>query len=124
MELEKLDIDSVTETLSILKGKWKIPIIATLSISQKARFTDLLNQIEGIGTKMLSKELKTLEESELIKRTVKDSKPVTIEYELTLYGETLQALIIEMSKWGNRHRNRLKGINPHSDIQHFLTIDI
>ena len=67
----------------------------------------LQREVEGIGAKMLSKELRDLEINELVKRTVYDTKPVTVEYELTEYGKTLQYIIKEMSKWGARHRERI-----------------
>jgi len=100
---------SVHDTLDILGGKWKISIISSLSINGKRRFMELQRDIEGIGAKMLSKELKELEINELVIRTVYDTKPVTVEYELTEYGNTLQTIINELSKWGIQHRKRITG---------------
>ena len=100
---------SVHDTLDILSGKWKISIISSLSINGKRRFMELQRDVEGIGAKMLSKELKELEINELLVRTVYDTKPVTVEYELTPYGKTLQAIIYEMSIWGIQHRKRITG---------------
>lgn len=119
-----LDLDAINQTLEIIKGKWKIPIITALSLSGKARFSDLLKNIEGIGSKMLSKELKSLESNELINRIVLDTSPVTVVYELTRYGQTLDAILLEMSKWGTLHNQQVKGVNPNSEINHFLTFDI
>jgi DNA-binding HxlR family transcriptional regulator len=45
--------------------------------------------------------------NELVKRTVYDTKPVTVEYEITSYGKTLEAIIKEMAKWGQQHRKRI-----------------
>lgn len=97
---------AIHDTLDMLSGKWKIAIIGSLSFGKK-RFMELQREVEGIGSKMLSKELRDLEINELVKRTVYDTKPVTVEYELTDYGKTLQSIINEMHKWGTQHRKRI-----------------
>lgn len=99
---------SVRDVLDLLNGKWKIPIIVVL-LTGPQRFNELKDEIEGISAKMLSKELKDLEVNELIKREVHDTMPVTVEYSITDYGETLEDVIIEMSRWGQEHRNRIMG---------------
>lgn len=53
---------------------------------------------------MLSKELKELEMDLLIKRTVLDTQPITVEYQLTEYGWTLQTIIKSLTQWGKEHR--------------------
>jgi len=99
-------IRAIHNTLDILNGKWKIAIIGSLSFGKK-RFMELQREVEGIGSKMLSKELRDLEINELVKRTVFDTKPVTVQYELTDYGKTLQSIIKEMADWGKNHRKRI-----------------
>jgi DNA-binding HxlR family transcriptional regulator len=96
----------VQDALDILSGKWKLPIIISLSFGKK-RFKQIQREIEGITPKMLSKELKELEINELAERHVYDTSPVTVEYELTPYGKTLQPLISELYAWGNKHRKRI-----------------
>jgi len=64
-------------------------------------------EVKGIGSKMLSKELQELEVNGLVKRTVLNTKPVMIEYEITEYGQTLNPIINEMSTWGIQHRQRI-----------------
>ena len=97
---------AIHDTLDLLSGKWKIAIIGSLNFGRR-RFMELQREVEGIGSKMLSKELRDLEMNELVKRTVHNTKPVTVEYELTAYGETLQGIINEMAKWGHIHRKRI-----------------
>jgi DNA-binding HxlR family transcriptional regulator len=63
--------------------------------------------VHGITDKMLSKELRELEMNELVKRTVYDTVPVTVEYSMTSYGETLEKLIDELQAWGTLHRKRI-----------------
>lgn len=102
----KAKLRSVQDTLDILGGKWKISIISALSFDKK-RFMELQREVEGIGAKMLSKELRELEINELVTRTVYNTKPVTVEYELTEYGKTLQGIIGAMMQWGENHRRRI-----------------
>jgi DNA-binding HxlR family transcriptional regulator len=104
----KGQLRAIHDTLDLLSGKWKISIISSLSFNGKRRFMELQREVEGIGAKMLSKELRELELNELLVRTVYDTKPVTVEYELTPYGRTLHAVINEMAKWGHQHRKRIK----------------
>jgi DNA-binding HxlR family transcriptional regulator len=101
----------INDTLDILSGKWKVMIIASLAAFGKKRYMELQRLVAGIGSKMLSKELQELELNGLITRTVLDTKPVTVEYELTEYGRTLKPIIDEMGSWGREHRERvIKGI--------------
>lgn len=103
----KVYLNAVQDTLDILKGKWKITIISCLSFG-KRRFLELQREIGGIGAKMLSKELQDLEMNGLISRTVCDTKPITVEYELSDYGRTLQGIIDEMVDWGKKHREKIQ----------------
>lgn len=98
----------VKDALDILSGKWKLPIIISLTFGKK-RFKQIQREIPGITPKMLSKELKELEMNELAERHVYDSVPVTVEYELTPYGRTLKPLIEELHVWGAKHRKRIIG---------------
>lgn len=104
----KVYLRAVHDTLDMLQGKWKIGIIGSLHFGKK-RFMELQREVTGIGAKMLSKELRDLEMNELVKRTVYNTKPVTVEYELTPYGQTLENIIHEMVKWGIEHRKRIVG---------------
>lgn len=98
---------AIHDTMDLLSGKWKVAIIGYLHTMGKCRFMQLQRNIEGIGAKMLSKELKDLEINELVTRTVLHTRPVTVEYELTDYGKTLQNIINELCSWGFKHRERI-----------------
>jgi len=102
---------AIADTMDILNGKWKIRIIGMLSFGP-SRFIELKNRVEGIAAKMLSKELQDLETNGLITRTVKSTKPITVEYELTSYGHSLKPVIDGIASWGMEHRktviNRIK----------------
>ena len=96
----------VRDALDILSGKWKLPIIISLSFGNK-RFSEMGKEIPNITDKMLSKELRDLEQNQLVKRTVYDSIPVVVEYSMTDYGRTLQNVIRALSEWGTVHRKRI-----------------
>ena len=98
----------INDALDILRGKWKIRIITVLYFGKK-RFMELQREIEGITARMLSKELRDLELNELVVRTVHNTVPVTVEYELTEYGESLEKVIGELKNWGIKHRKRIIG---------------
>jgi DNA-binding HxlR family transcriptional regulator len=72
------------------------------------RFRELQKTLVTITPKVLSKELKELELNEFITRTVYDTTPVTVEYELTGYSRTLDRILKEMREWGIQHRQRMK----------------
>ncbi len=98
----------VRDALDILSGKWKLPIIISLSFGNK-RFTQMAKEIPNITDKMLSKDLRDLEMNQLIKRTVYDSVPVVVEYSMTGYGQSLEKVIEELRSWGTQHRKRITG---------------
>ncbi len=98
-------ITGIRDTMEVLSGKWKYHILGTLMQGDKLRFMDLLREVGGIGTKMLSKELHDLEMNHLISRTVLDTKPVTVEYQITDFGANLEPIIDEIAKWGIAYRN-------------------
>jgi DNA-binding HxlR family transcriptional regulator len=98
---------AINDSMELLSGKWKIKIIGVLLHKGTLRFMDLLREVDGIGAKMLSKELQELEMNELVKRTVCNTKPITVEYEITEYGKTMKAMISEIIHWGTEHRKRI-----------------
>lgn len=64
--------------------------------------------IRGISAKMLSKELRDLEMNKLVKRTVRATKPVTVDYTITEHGKTFIPVMESMIKWGVKHRKFIK----------------
>ena len=97
---------AIRDTMDVLNGKWKIAIIGSLTFGEK-RFMELQRDVDGITAKMLSKELKDLEINKLVKRTVFDTKPVTVEYRLTEHGKSLEKIIEELVRWGILHREKI-----------------
>ena len=103
-----LTILAIHDVMDLLNGKWKVSIIACLCY-QKMRYSELLREVKGISGRMLSRELKELEMNQLITRTVLNTQPVTVEYEITQYGSTLKKLISTIAEWGIQHRKRIIG---------------
>ncbi|MFY8111325.1 helix-turn-helix domain-containing protein [Flavobacterium sp.] len=96
------------DTLEVIQGKWRIPIIISLTYGNK-RFGEIQRDIADISPKMLSQELKSLEMNKIIKRTLHDTMPVTTEYSLTPLGLSMNNLLDEMLKWGIHFRNEVVG---------------
>jgi DNA-binding HxlR family transcriptional regulator len=96
-------MQSVQNTMEVLGGKWKIKILTILYFGN-THFMELQRRVTGIGSKMLSQELRDLELHGLVKRTVQDTRPITVEYEMTPYGATLKEIIEAMEMWGRKHR--------------------
>jgi len=105
----KKEIMAVHDAMDVLNGKWKISIISSICYYNKRRFSDILNDVDGISNKMLSKELKELEMNKLISRTVLDTQPISVQYQLTEYGMTLKTIINNLSDWGVAHRKLVTG---------------
>jgi DNA-binding HxlR family transcriptional regulator len=98
----------IRDCLDIISGKWKLPILGALTHSKK-RFKEMEREIQGITPRMLSKELRELELNQLVSRKVYDTKPVTVEYELSPYGKSLDKVLGAMKEWGLQHRKRIIG---------------
>lgn len=96
---------AINDAMNVLNGKWKLPIIGSLLYGKK-RFKELEREIPKITPRMLSKELKDLEMNGIVSRTVYDSIPVTVEYELTKSGHSLNSVLEIMVEWGLQHRKR------------------
>ncbi len=95
------------DAMEVLSGKWKLPLLTTLLFGGPQRFSDLLREVDGIGAKMLSKELQDLEAHHLVSRKVLQTKPITVEYEITPYGRSLENLVVEIIAWGLDHRHTI-----------------
>ncbi|WP_114750024.1 winged helix-turn-helix transcriptional regulator [Pleomorphovibrio marinus] len=96
----------VRDALDVINGKWKLPIIISVMVGNK-RFTDIQNSIPGITPKVLAKELKDLEEHQLIKRKVIDDFPVKILYLPDIHANTLIPIIDALKDWGLKHREKV-----------------
>lgn len=89
-------------TLSVIGGKWKLLIL--WHVKQKPmRFNQLMREMDGITQKMLTQQLRELEEDGLISRKIFAEIPPHVEYSLTKYGKSLDTVLSEMCMWGEKH---------------------
>lgn len=98
----------IRDALDVINGKWKMMIIVSIMHGNK-RFREIERSIPKITSKVLAKELKDLEQHKIIKRTVYDDYPVTVEYTATEYSNSLEKVITELYKWGVNHRRKIIG---------------
>ena len=108
-----LRMQAISDAMSILSGKWKFHILGTLIQVEELGFMELMREVDGIGTKMLSKELQDLEMNQLLKREVLKTKPITVKYSVTEYGRTLTPIIDELANWGIAYRKKLFELKDH-----------
>lgn len=104
----KSDLQAIQDSMEIIQGRWKMSIIALLC-NGEFRYSELEKGLAKISPRMLSKELKDLEEHKILVRKVYDSTPVKVTYKLTDYGYTLVPLILELTRWGKQHRAYIMG---------------
>lgn len=91
----------ITDVLARISDKWTMHALIILGKTEKLRFTELKNQIEGISQRMLTVTLRSLEEDGFITRTMFPQIPPRVEYELTPLGRSLVVELIKLSKWAN-----------------------
>ena len=89
----------VEAALDVIGGKWKTLILWALG-EDTLRFNELQKKLFNVNTKMLTKQLRELEEDGVIKRTVYPQVPPRVEYKITDFGKTLIPILEALSAWG------------------------
>ncbi|PSK88898.1 HxlR family transcriptional regulator [Taibaiella chishuiensis] len=100
---------AIQDTLDVISGKWRIPIIVCLTMRPELSFTELKEELVYISAKVLSAELRFMEENNLVSREVKKTTTLTVKYSLTAYGRTLERLLFSLMDWGLTHRVQITG---------------
>mgnify|MGYP000883936864 FL=1 len=93
-------------TLLLISNKWKVLIIRDLLDGTK-RFSELKKSITNISQKVLTSNLREMEENELLTRKVYPEVPPRVEYTLTDIGYSLKPLLDDMDKWGTWYRSEV-----------------
>ncbi|WP_294463863.1 helix-turn-helix domain-containing protein [uncultured Anaerofustis sp.] len=101
-----LPVCPVETTLTLIGNKWKVLIIRDL-IDGTKRFGELKKSIGSISQKVLTSNLRDMEESGLIKRKVYAEVPPRVEYSLTKTGESLKPVLDSMIKWGSDYKQNV-----------------
>src|SRR6266581_1976311 len=86
----KAALTAVGDALYAIGGKWKLQIIVSLIEGGGKRFNELQRSVKGISARVLSNELKQMEQNGFIRRNIFTASPVVVEYELTEYSKTLE----------------------------------
>jgi DNA-binding HxlR family transcriptional regulator len=90
-------------TLDVIGGKWKPLIIYELN-DETLRFSQLLDRLQPrITQRMLTKQLRQLEEDGLVSRKVYTQVPPKVEYSLTEMGRSLMPILDQLCEWGAEH---------------------
>lgn len=95
---------SVELSLEIVGGKWKMPIIWRLK-DNPMRYGELKKSLNKVTHKMLTQQLRELEQDEILARKVYTEVPPKVEYSLTLLGESVIPVIDLLREWGEQYRN-------------------
>ncbi|MDE5897616.1 MAG: helix-turn-helix transcriptional regulator [Clostridia bacterium] len=97
----------VATTVQLIGNKWKLLIIRNLIYNEKQRFTDFLKTIPGISKKVLTDNLRALEEDGLIDREVFAEVPPRVVYSLSELGNSLKPILDAMRNWGTDYKKTL-----------------
>ena len=85
--------------LESIGGKWKLPILCSLTTNGASRYNELLHNVRGISNTMLSQTLKELERDGLVLRREYLEVPVRVEYELSEHAKKLQPILVQLIQW-------------------------
>ena len=96
----------VETTLMLIGNKWKVIILRDLLPGTK-RFGELKKSIGGVSQKVLTAQLRDMEESGLVIRKVYAQVPPRVEYSLTDLGQSLKPILDSMRNWGEEYKARI-----------------
>ncbi|EIJ80560.1 transcriptional regulator [Bacillus methanolicus PB1] len=96
------------QTLSVIEGKWKLVILCHLGLKGTKRFMELKKLIPNITQKMLTNQLRELEEDGLVHREVYPVVPPKVEYSLTEQGKSLMSVLKMLEEWGKKYIKQIE----------------
>ena len=97
----------VATTINLIGNKWKLLIIRDL-LSGTKRFSELRKNLTGISQRVLTENLRNLENDGLIDREVFAEVPPRVEYSLNKTGFCLPPIIFTMAEWGTKYNKKLR----------------
>ena len=97
----------VEATLELIGGKWKGVILFHL-LQGTHRFSELKRKLPSITQRMLTKQLRELEENGLVLRRVHAEVPPRVEYSLTPLGDSLRPVVLALREWGAAYRRDME----------------
>lgn len=102
----------VEAALEVIGGKWK-PLIVWALKDNVMRFGELQKELPGVNTKMLTKQLRELEEDRVISRKIYPEVPPRVEYTITDFGRTLVPVLEALCTWGAEYLGINRGSGYH-----------
>ena len=103
MAAKTLPACPVETTLTLISDKWKVLILRDLMTGTK-RFGELKRSVGGVSQKVLTAQLRAMEDSGLLTRTVYAEVPPRVEYTLTALGQSLKPILDAMQSWGEGYK--------------------
>lgn len=103
--VKELPTCPVETTLTLISDKWKVLILRDLLLGTK-RFGELKKSLGSVSQKVLTAQLRQMEESGLLVRTVYPEVPPRVEYTLTELGYSLKPILDAMQNWGEEYKAR------------------
>ena len=94
----------VATTVQLIGNKWKLLILRNLMYDSKQRFKDFIKTIPAISKKVLTDNLRSLEEVKLVEREVFAEVPPRVEYSLSPLGQSLKPILDAMYVWGTNYK--------------------
>ncbi len=98
----------VATTVQLIGNKWKLLIIRNLIYDGTQRFTEFTKSIPAISKKVLTDNLRALEEDGLVERKVFAEVPPRVEYSLSPLGMSLKPVLDAMQDWGTEYKSNLE----------------
>lgn len=98
----------VEATVDVIGGKWKPVILCNLKHRGRMRPSELLRAIPDMSQKVLTAQLRELEDDGIVRRIVYPEVPPRVEYALSEYGRTLNEVLGMLCNWGERHVEHLR----------------
>ena len=104
---EELPECPVATTVNLIGNKWKLLILRNLIYNGEQRFTDFVKSIPGISKKVVTDDLRSLENDGLVNREIFAEIPPKVVYSLSELGKSLKPILDAMFTWGTKYKNSL-----------------
>lgn len=113
-EIQKTKVCPINLALEEFDKKWTINIIKSIYLGNK-RFNEILNTFPDLSNKVLSDRLKELEQKKILKKEIKSTTPLRVEYSLTKKGLSLNKVLYELSMYTVKNHSDKLGLCSQDD---------